>query len=87
MIPFIPQSAPVTQGPAPLVEPDLEGYPKRSICLHCDDPISQETKNGDWGSPNLLGGVNSECWKAPNSDDGPMPSHTPCRVLHPPKKN
>lgn len=86
MIPFIPRSAPEIQGPTAPAGPNLEGYPKRSICLHCQDPISQEVEDGDWGSPNLLGGANSECHKAPNPDEGPMPGHAPGSVLHPPKK-
>lgn len=87
MIPFIPPPSqqPVTQGPVPLPEPDLDGYPKRSVCEHCGDVISQATEGAPW----TVGGLfsdNPECPQAPNPDEGPMPGHTPGTVLHPPKK-
>ena len=87
MIPHIPSSLPVTQGPVPpSPEPDLDGYPKRSVCEHCGDVIEQAANGADWTRGNLLGGDDSECPKAPNPDGGPMPGHTPGNVLHPPKR-
>ncbi|MEU6362178.1 hypothetical protein [Streptomyces albidoflavus] len=83
MIPFIPPTtsfAAADPTPAP-VEPDFDKYPKRSICQHCDDPLQQAAPDGEW----TFGG-GRECAKAPNPDDGPMPSHKPGTILHPPKR-
>lgn len=87
MIPFIPpaSSLPVVQGPANRVVPDLEGYPKRSCCEHCDEVIAQASDGAPW----TVGGLFSdspECPQAPNPDDGPMPYHVPGLILHPPKR-
>lgn len=84
MIPRIPppSALPVVHGPAPAPpEPDPDGYPKRSICEHCGDPIAQAADGAAWTVGN-----GRECHMAPNPDDGPMPGHVPGVVLHPPKR-
>lgn len=82
MIPYIPPSVPAVQGPPPPPpEPDLDGYPKRSICEHCGDPIALAAADASWTVGN-----GRECPQAPNPDDGPMPGHAPGLVLHPPKR-
>jgi hypothetical protein len=87
VIPFIPASVPVVQGPAPRPpEDDLNGYPKRSVCVHCDDVIEQAADGAAWTRGNLLGGDSPECPDAPNPDDGPMPGHEPGTILHPPRR-
>lgn len=86
MIPFIPPSLPFVQGPVPPPpEPDFDGYPKRSVCAHCDDVIEQAADGAPWTVGSRFGD-SRECFKAPNADDGPMPDHAPGIVLHPPKK-
>ncbi|MCP9209597.1 hypothetical protein [Streptomyces cucumeris] len=87
MIPFIPStnSPVVASGPTRPVEPDPEGYPKRSCCEYCEEVIKQVADGAPWTVGNLLGGDNPECPKAPNPDDGPMPHHAPGIILHPPK--
>jgi hypothetical protein len=85
VIPHIPRDVPVAQGPAPEPEPDLEGYPKRSLCQHCGDPIELAALGGEWGM-GTRHGRSTECAAAPNPDDGPMPGHVPGVVLHPPRR-
>lgn len=88
MIPFIPPASalPVVHGPAPAPpEPDPDGYPKRSLCQHCGDPIELAAEGGEWGM-GTRHGRSTECPQAPNPDDGPMPGHEPGTVLHPPRR-
>ena len=45
-----------------------------SRCIHCKELV-QQNKEGDlWVRAGLWGDA-SECEKAPNPDDGPMPLH------------
>lgn len=82
MIPYIPPSVPVVHGPVPLApEPDLNGYPKRSVCVHCEDAMELAADGAAWTV-----GYSRECPQAPNPDDGPMPGHEPGVVLHPPRR-
>lgn len=82
MIPFIPASVPVVQGPEPRPpEPDPSAYPKRSVCEHCGYVIEQAADGAAWTVGN-----GTECDKAPNPDEGPMPGHEPGTILHPPRR-
>ena len=87
MIPYIPPPPPPGErAAAPASEvPDVDGYPKRSICAHCGEVISQAAQGADWVVAGLFGDAR-ECPEAPNPDDGPMPDHAPGVVLHPPKR-
>jgi hypothetical protein len=45
-----------------------------SRCVHCKEIIQQAEAGGPWVQAGLWGD-GSECEKAPNPDDGPMPPH------------
>lgn len=85
MIPYIPPSVPMMQGPEAPPEPDPDGYPKRSTCQHCGYVIEQAADGAAWTVGSLFGD-SPECPQAPNPDDGPMPGHAPGTVLHPPRR-
>lgn len=56
-----------------------------SRCVHCGRLISRIDYNASWTERRPGGVVYTECTKAPNPDDGPMPPHEPGTIGSPPK--
>lgn len=73
--------------PAPAADNDwnpADGV-QYSRCVHCGRLISRADYNASWTERRPGGVIYTECTKAPNPDDGPMPPHKPGTIVSPPK--
>jgi hypothetical protein len=62
-----------------------EKFPQLTTCKHCKRILRRNTAEDVWTNYGIAGTTSTECEKAPNPDDGPMPLHEPgTKILTPP---
>jgi hypothetical protein len=62
-----------------------ERFPQLTTCRFCGRVLRRSDADEPWTNYGVAGTTSTQCEKAPNPDDGPMPPHEPgTKILTPP---